>query len=71
MWSNTYLAILNREDLMQDWMDNNKGHLRRALCEHVKDEIVEDHRNRNIQEALPSHDDLVKLLIRLKMVHKF
>jgi hypothetical protein len=44
---------------MQDWMDNNKGHLRRALCERVKDEIVEDHRNHNIQEALPSHDDLV------------
>jgi hypothetical protein len=59
MWANAYLNILTREDLMQDWMDNNKGHLRRALCQRVKDEIIQDHQTRNIKEDLPSDDDLV------------
>ena len=59
MWANAYLDILNREDLMREWMDNNKGHLRRALCLRVKNEIVEDHQKRDIKEDLPSEDDLV------------
>ena len=59
MWANAYLDILNREDLMQEWMDNNKGHLRHALCLQVKNEIVEDHQKCNIKKDLPSEDDLV------------
>jgi len=55
---------------MQEWMDNNKSHLRRALCQRVKDEIVEDHRKRNLKEDLPSHDDLVTVsgLLNLRQI---
>jgi hypothetical protein len=59
MWANTYINILNKEEFMQEWMDNNKAHFRRALCQRIKDEIVEDHEKRNITEDLPSEDDLV------------
>ena len=59
MWANAYLDILNREDLMREWMDNIKGHLRRAPCLRVKNEIVEDHQKHDIKEDLPSEDDLV------------
>jgi hypothetical protein len=59
MWANTYIAILNKEEFMQEWMDNNKAHFRCALCQCIKDEIVEDHTRRNIKEDLPSEDDLV------------
>ena len=54
-------------------MDNNKGHLRRALCLRVKNEIVEDHQKRDIKEDLPSEDDLVTVsfFVRLKTDNQF
>ena len=70
MWANTYLDILDREDLMQEWMDNNKGYLRRTFSQRVAKEIVEAHQERNIQEDLPPYEDLVTVscLLGLKEI---
>ena len=65
-----YLDILSREDLMQEWMDNNKGYLRRTFSQRVAKEIVQAHQDRNIKEDLPSYDDLVTVscLLDLKEI---
>jgi hypothetical protein len=70
MWANTYLDILSKEEHMQDWMNNNKSHLRRALCQRVKEEIIEDHQKRQLKEDLPSEDDLVTVsgLLKLRQI---
>jgi len=55
---------------MQEWMDDNKGYLRRTFSQRVAKEIVKAHQERNIQEDLPPYEDLVTVscLLGLKEI---